>query len=152
MEAAKDYGMSISIVGEVAGFMHRFEAPRATTRTIFSATRLGDQAVVKKSLQLSKDLDLYIYALGEGRDRDEMFDYGWIENVNTGETVWEMTYRMTSPAGGGKKNRMVNTSFLLNKGEYELHYLTGDSHAFNDWNTDPPEDRTHWGITLYQAK
>jgi hypothetical protein len=58
---------------------------------------------------------------------------------------------MTTPAGGDKKNRLVNTTIHLGKGEYELHYRTDDSHSFNDWNADPPEDREHWGITLYKV-
>ena len=57
---------------------------------------------------------------------------------------------MTFHAGGGKKNRMVNTSIVLDAGTYTLHYKSDDSHSFGDWNTDPPDDPTMWGITLYR--
>ncbi len=114
-------------------------------------TRAKDGKHITKRFTLTEPKKVRIYALGEGQDR-HMYDYGWIENANTGETVWEMTYGMTSRAGGAKKNRMVSAVITLEKGEYELHYETDDSHAFNDWNDDPPEDRTHWGITLYKEK
>ena len=78
----------------------------------------------------------------------EMFDYGWIENARSGEVVWEMTYSMTFHAGGGRKNRMVNTTLYLDKGEYTLHYTSDDSHSFNDWNAEAkpmhPMGGGHW--------
>jgi hypothetical protein len=92
-----------------------------------------------------------IYAIGEGQNR-EMYDYGWIENTSTKSVVWEMTYSMTFHAGGGRKNRMVNTTMLLDKGDYILHYVSDDSHSYNDWNTDPPDDPTMWGITVMEEK
>ena len=67
-----------------------------------------------------------------------------------GERVWEMTYGMTFHAGGGRKNRMVNTTILLDRGEYRLRFKSDDSHSFGDWNIDPPEDQQYWGITLYR--
>lgn len=92
-----------------------------------------------------------VYALGES-DGDEMADYGWIENAETGQRVWEMEYDKTSWAGGARKNRVFDRVITLEKGEYEVHFRTDGSHAFNDWNDDPPEDRTHWGITLYRSQ
>lgn len=77
-----------------------------------------------------------------------MYGWRWIENVNTGTTTWEMTEGMTTRAGGAQKNRIVTTSILPDNGEYELHYKTDGSHAFNDWNDDPPKDREHCRITL----
>jgi hypothetical protein len=37
----------------------------------------------------------------------------------------------------------------LKAGKYIVHYQTDDSHAFGDWNADPPLDQTNWGITIY---
>ena len=79
-------------------------------------------------------------------------DYAWIENAKNGEVVWEMTYRTTTHAGGSKKNRVFDKTVYLEKGEYEVHYQTDDSHAFNDWNDDAPDDRTHWGVTIYKEQ
>jgi hypothetical protein len=109
--------------------------------------RVKDDRHVTKTFTIEEPTRVRIYAIGEGVDRD-MADYGWIEDAKTGTTVWEMTYRMTEQAGGASKNREVSTTIMLEKGEYELHYRTDGSHAFNDWNDDPPEDRVHWGITV----
>ncbi len=111
--------------------------------------RVGDDRHVRKQFSLERPTTVRVYAVGEGRD-DEMFDYGWIENLATGERMWEMTYEKTTRAGGARKNRMVSQTLHLDKGTYEVHFRTDGSHAFNDWNDDPPEDRTHWGITIYK--
>ena len=52
------------------------------------------------------------------------------------------TYSMTFHAGGGRKNRMVSTKIVLDKGNYVLHYVSDDSHSYNHWNVDPPDDPT----------
>jgi hypothetical protein len=115
---------------------------------IVQIVRAKDDEDRQASFTLKKQTKVRVYALGEGQNR-EMFDYGWIEKAGDG-VVWEMTYPMTFHAGGGKKNRMVNTTVVLEAGSYTLHYKTDDSHSFGDWNTDPPEDPTMWGITLYR--
>ena len=146
------WGLTISGAGE------RFDANSVTVSSeepehdvIAQITKARDGKRITKNFSLTATKKVRIYAIGEGQNR-EMFDYGWIERAGTGEVVWEMTYGMTSRAGGAKKNRMVDEVITLDKGEYELHYETDGSHAFNDWNDDPPEDPSHWGISLYVEK
>jgi len=91
-----------------------------------------------------------VYALGEGSD-GEMFDFGWIENAATGRKVWEMEYRETEPAGGHAKNRRVDRTIRLEKGEYVLRYVSDDSHSYNNWNVSAPQDAAHWGMTVLAA-
>jgi len=98
---------------------------------------------------VARESDVRIYALGEGVDR-EMVDYGWIEDARTRRTVWEMTYRVTEPAGGAAKNRRFDGKIHLAAGEYTLRYQTDGSHAFGEWNANPPDDPASWGITLYR--
>jgi hypothetical protein len=111
--------------------------------------RVRDNADKEERFKLDRTTKVRVYALGEGQDR-QMFDYGWIEDAKGGNTVWEMTYSMTFHAGGGRKNRMVNTTILLDRGEYILHYVSDDSHSYSSWNVDPPEDQQYWGITLFR--
>jgi hypothetical protein len=111
--------------------------------------RVGDNADRSESFSLDKTTRVRVYAIGEGQNR-EMYDYGWIEDAHTGKVVWQMTYGMTFHAGGARKNRMVNTTILLDRGEYRLRYKSDDSHAYGDWNSEPPEDEQYWGITLYR--
>lgn len=113
--------------------------------------RVRDHERESKRFTMPNDGQVRIYAIGEGRDGD-MFDYGRIEDANTGRTVWEMSYRMTEHAGGAKKNRLYDGVMTLKAGDYVLHFESDDSHSFNDWNDDPPHDATHYGITVYAAQ
>lgn len=140
----------ITVYGEGENFVmaNVDKNPVHQTGIIAQIVRVENNAKRTVAFKIDKPMRIRIYALGEGLNR-EMFDYGWIENARSGEVVWEMTYSMTFHAGGGRKNRMVNTTLYLDKGEYTLHYTSDDSHSFNDWNADPPDDPTMWGITLY---
>jgi hypothetical protein len=101
-----------------------------------------------KQFRLTEETEILIFAIGEGLGSD-MYDYGWIESVATGDTLWEMTMELTSHAGGAKKNRQVDTSMILPAGTYELNYKSDDSHSFNQWNATPPEI-AYYGIAIYK--
>ncbi len=120
----------------------------AEAGVIAQIVRVRDDEDREMSFTLKKRTQVRVYAVGEGQNH-EMYDYGWIEKADGRERTWEMTYSTTFHAGGSKKNRMVNTTIVLEPGTYRLHYRTDDSHSFNDWNSDPPEDPTMYGITLY---
>lgn len=108
---------------------------------------VGDHERRRASFSLSKQSDIHIYALGEGRNGD-MFDYAWIEDARMGRVVWEMTYRMTEHAGGARKNRLFDGTISLPPGKYIVLYETDDSHSFRDWNDDPPDDPASWGVMV----
>ncbi len=108
---------------------------------------LRDNQQPRTRFTLSHESDVRIYALGEGVG-NEMVDYGWIEDGKSGRRVWEMTYRSTDHAGGALKNRRFDGTITLPRGEYILRYETDGSHAFGDWNANPPDDPVSWGITV----
>jgi hypothetical protein len=110
--------------------------------------RVGDDEKHEEQFTLDRDKNIRIYALGEG-DRDEMYDYAWIEDFNSGRTVWEMRHRDTRKAGGASKNRLFDGTIRLKKGKYVVFYVSDDSHSYGDWNQSPPRDRRSWGITIY---
>ncbi len=145
----ENYGITISAAGDwnVAGIVGKYVEEK-DKNIIAQIVRVGDDANRTEKFSLDHTTRVRVYAIGEGQGR-EMFDFGWIEEARTGAVVWEMTYGMTFHAGGGRKNRMLNTSILLDKGDYLLRYRTDDSHSNRDWNVDPPDDRDYWGITLY---
>jgi CubicO group peptidase (beta-lactamase class C family) len=97
---------------------------------------------------LASSQDVRIFAIGEGQ-AGEMFDYGWIEDVDKGSRVWEMQEAKTAPAGGAGKNRKVDVVITLPAGNYKLRYKSDDSHAFDHWNSLPP-DINFWGIVVYK--
>lgn len=119
-------------------------------RSIAEITDLGNGENRRARFSLSSPTRVNIQAVGEGT-RYGMVDYGWIENETTGDVVWEMTYRKTSHAGGADKNRLVNQTILLDKGEYVVHFVTDDSHTANDPNAELPGEPVEWGIIITKA-
>ncbi len=100
------------------------------------------------AFSLASSQDVRIFAIGEGQ-AGEMFDYGWIEDVDKGSRVWEMQEARTAHAGGAGKNRKVDVVITLPAGNYKLRYKSDDSHAFDHWNSLPPEIN-FWGIAVYK--
>ncbi len=96
---------------------------------------------------LASSQGVRIFAIGEGQP-GEMFDYGWIED-DKGSRVWEMKEPQTTHAGGAGKNRKVDVVITLPAGNYKLRYKSDDSHAFDHWNSLPP-DINFWGIAVYK--
>ena len=140
----------ITLVGTDDKFVAADVAPyddESSRSVLARIVRVGDDERKQKSFTISKQTEVRIYALGEGRD-GEMVDYGWIEDAKSGKTVWEMTYRMTEGAGGAHKNRKYDGTMTLKPGEYVVHYRSDDSHSFEEWNDDPPSDPYNWGITV----
>lgn len=118
--------------------------------TIAALTRVGDSDTRSRAFALDRATDVRVYALGEGTGR--LVDYGWITSATTGQKVWEMRYDDTVPAGGAAKNRLVDRVIRLDKGSYVVHYVTDDSHSFDEWNAPPPADAQRWGITVVRVK
>ena len=100
-----------------------------------------------QSFSLPSSQEVRIFAIGEGQ-AGEMFDYGWIED-NKGSRVWEMQAPKTVLAGGVPKNKKVDVVITLPAGNYKLRYKSDDSHAFDHWNSLPP-DINFWGIAVYK--
>jgi hypothetical protein len=145
---AENYGITVMTLDAPAGLVEKY-VEQKDRNVIARIVKVGDDADRVERFNLDKTTRVRVYAIGEGQNR-EMYDYGWIEDVKSGNIVWEMTYAMTFHAGGHRKNRMVNTTIVLDKGEYKLHFVSDDSHSYGDWNVDPPEDQESWGITLYR--
>jgi hypothetical protein len=115
--------------------------------SLVSIVRVGNDEKRRQNFSLSSENDVRVYCVGEGRG-GEMFDYGWIEDANSGKTVWEMKYRKTDHAGGAEKNRLFDGIITLPAGRYTVFYETDDTHAYDDWNDTPPDDPDGWGITI----
>lgn len=110
-----------------------------------------DDEYYKESFTLSQSTKVTIIGMGEG-DSGDMYDYGWIKNMDTGKIEWEMDYYDTDHAGGARKNRIVTESLTLPAGEYRIYYETDGSHSFRRWNADPPRDPQGYGIRVLKAE
>jgi len=114
-------------------------------------TGMVDDEDARATFTVDREANVRVYAIGEGSNGD-MFDYAWIENRSTRQVVWEMTYRLTSHAGGASKNRQFDGIVHLPAGSYVLRYRSDDSHSTQDWNSDEPDDARRYGVTVYQPK
>ncbi|HEX9006540.1 MAG TPA: hypothetical protein VF889_04560, partial [Bacteroidota bacterium] len=129
----------ITVMGAGPNFSPSIVGKYVETRDkniIAQIPRPGNDEDRAEGFTLSRAMRVRVYAIGEGQGR-EMYDYGWIEDAKNGSIVWEMTYPMTFHAGGGRKNRMVNTTIMLDRGDYKLRWKSDDSHSYGDWNVDP---------------
>ncbi len=124
---------------------------RDTVGIIAELIRVRDDRKSRRFFSLEAPTQVRIHALGEATGGD-MHDFGWIENGKTGAKVWTMEYAATRPAGGAEKNRLLDSVITLPPGRYVLHYQTDGSHAFGEWNADPPDDPDSWGITLRRVR
>lgn len=119
----------------------------ANMRVVAEITRVLDNEDKTVAFNLVREQQVRIFSIGEGQ-AGQMYDYGWIEKVDQGKPVWEMQEPKTTHAGGAAKNRKVDEVITLPAGNYKLRYKTDDSHAFDHWNSLPP-DVNFWGIAIY---
>jgi hypothetical protein len=124
---------------------------KADPSIVAQLVRLRDDESPRKTFRLDRETHVRIYALGEGTGRP-LADYGWIEDAKTGKPVWEMTYRVTEPAGGASKNRRFDGVIAVPAGDCLLRSETDGSHAFGSWNAGPPDDPEMWGITVCRVR
>lgn len=123
---------------------------RVASGALAEIVRVKNDKHKREVFTLDQPTAVHIYALGEATG-DEMADYGWIEDAATGDTVWVMTASSTTHAGGAEKNRLFDGTIQLPAGRYVLNYQTDGSHAYGDWNDDPPDDPEGWGIVVTRA-
>jgi hypothetical protein len=109
--------------------------------------RVGDFEDRTAEFRLDREQRVRIFALGEGFG-GQLYDYGWLENAETGDTVWQMKAAETTHAGGADKNRMVDVAITVPTGRYKLRYKSDDSHSFDRWNAAMPR-YNFWGIAVY---
>ena len=149
--------MSVSVgrPGEAARLFRVYQTLNARSlpaalsgrRVIARVERVGDEQSQTAEFTLPREQGARVFALGEGKD-GQMFDYGWIENAETKQIVWEMKEPQTTHAGGAAINRLIDTSVRLPAGKYKLRFKSDDSHSFDRWVTLPPHIN-FWGIALY---
>jgi Putative zinc-finger len=144
------WGVTLSVVNKSDLRKVREFDPANNKSALVSLVGAGDDAHLASEFALDKEAEVRVYAIGEGIG-GEMYDYGWIEDARSHSVVWQMEYAETQSAGGAEKNRMVNRTVRLPAGRYVVHYVSDDSHSFDDWNDSPPRDPANYGITVSRA-
>jgi hypothetical protein len=117
-------------------------------RVFWSTGPLRNQAKSELVFQVSDDLSLRLYSVGEICRRNEC-DYGWIEEAFSGDRVWELNEANSEAAGGMAENRQCRQVLSLEAGLYRAVFKTDGAHAYDDWIANPPFDPSGWGLTLY---
>lgn len=108
----------------------------------------GSDVDFVQSFDVVSTTDVFLFSMGE-IDGESRYDYGWLDNRETGETVWSMATAGTRHAGGNADNTIAEGYVRLVPGKYALHYKSDDSHAYGDWNRSKPDHEERWGITMF---
>ncbi len=111
---------------------------------------LGDSEMRQSRLTIEDSLDVIVFALGEMSSPSDRYDWGWIENEETGETVWQMEYEETSQGGGNRQNRSAKAILTLAPGTYLVGFKTDGSHSFAaGFNKSSPDNAERWGMAVF---
>jgi hypothetical protein len=112
----------------------------------------GVNTDLSKPFTIHQATSIRVFGVGENcsTDLSTWCDYGWIEDT-TGKVIWQMQGQPASPAGGAAKNQRVEQMISLNPGKYILRYKSDSAHAFNSWDSLPP-DNFFWGIILLSVE
>jgi CubicO group peptidase (beta-lactamase class C family) len=112
--------------------------------------RVNDDRSVK--FKLTKPTRVTIEGVGENCSGDftSWCDYGWIEN-DKGQVVWEMQRKPAKHAGGANKNQRVVATITIPAGAFKLRYKSDGGHAYQNWDSAPPEG-FEWGIEVRDAQ
>ena len=143
------YGLTLSLPAD-ADLAAVSLAKSMTWAPLAELVRIGNDQDRSAAFTLAAARTVRVYAIAEGSG-DEMADEAWVEDA-AGKRVWTMVYDHTLFAGGASKNRLADEVVSLPKGTYTLRVRTDDSHAYGHWNSDPPWDPEHYGVTVYAGK
>jgi hypothetical protein len=130
--------------GAVAAF-----DPWRSRKPFLHLTEVPDDVLRSTQFVVRKPVQLMAYAVGEISTGGSLYDYAWVENDDASNRVWEMSRDNSQPAGGSEKNRLEIAFLNLEPATYTVYYQTDGSHAFDDWNDDPPSHPERWGVTLF---
>lgn len=123
--------------------------PWSLREPLVSIREVPNNTLRTATLTLTEPTTLIVYALGELTSEGKLYDYGVIENAETGNTVWSMSYDASKPAGGDDKNRAQVAFVRLMPGTYTARFQTDGSHAFGDFGSDAPDVPRRWGLTIF---
>ena len=131
---------------ETLKFLDRLLEKKSPVGSIFST---ANDAHLTREINVENEGFFLVISLGEVWDNG-LYDYGWLENAESGKVVWKMDPAKTLCAGGHPKNRWQIEALRLKPGRYLLHYQTDDSHSYPNWNAQPPKYESFWGIQLLE--
>jgi hypothetical protein len=143
------WGITVSVRDPADGKQVKLVPYNEFQNVIMALTGIRNNEYRTEGFTLKAETRLRVYALGEqSNSRRQMADHAMIINAKTREKVWTMDVDRTVHAGGVSKNRMIDEIITLPQGSYIVVYTSDDSHAYGDWNMDPPKDKERYGVTI----
>lgn len=117
---------------------------------IASLTNVDANQDLSKKFSIPSSTHLRVFGVGEdcSTDYSSWCDFGWIED-SSGKVVWQMQGQTATYAGGAIKNQKVDTVITLPAGNYTLRFKSDWAHAYDNWDSAPP-DSFSWGIVLFK--
>lgn len=143
-----DTGKAEQIYADYARINFKQSNTLSTGTVIASITKASINKDLSEPFILPASTKIHVAGVGEdcSGDGSSWCDYGWIED-SAGKIIWQMQGQPFVPAGGAVKNQKVEQNIQLPAGRYVLRYKSDGGHAFNNWDSLPP-DGFSWGIIL----
>lgn len=126
--------------------------PQVPGDMLVSLTSIGSNESREVAFELSGKTVLHVRAMGEISLSGGLYDYGQILREDDRTVVWSMSRDNTSHAGGGNANRMFEGEIVLEAGRYLARYETDGTHAFGDFDNDPPSHPEAWGLVISRVQ
>ena len=141
----------ISIAVEDSDAILPFD-PWQTRQPLLSFVRVGNDEHLKQHFRVGQPLGVVLYSVGEVTGNyGTAYDYGQLTRIHQGreELVWKLAPGDLLHAGGSYKNLYKSEFLYLEPGTYALEYITDDSHAWDSWNAEAPDNPERWGIAMF---
>ena len=119
-------------------------------RLIWSSGPVRSHGSEQYLFEVKQDTRIRVRSIGEVSS--DVNDFGRLENVLTGEPVWELNLQNSEPAGGVVQNRMASAELDLTPGIYLASYRSDATHAYDNWQGNPPFDPFGWGLTVSMSE
>ena len=135
------FGISDTNISEFDPWIH--------AKPVISITQVGDDEHLMRQFQVNRAMSLLIYTVGEITPRDGLYDYAWLEDNDSGETIWKMSRENSLPAGGDGINRAETAFIDAEPGTYTIHFKTDGGHSYDGWLRTKPSFPDRWGVTVF---
>jgi hypothetical protein len=124
--------------------------PWSSLPRLASFSCVGPNADRRVTFTIRDSMDVQVHALGEVTG-STVHDGARLLRWSGGDPspIWEMTADETRHGGGAEKNRIGEATLPLSPGTYTLAYYSDSTHDCTDFNSDPPDNPSRWGATLF---
>lgn len=124
-----------------------------------SISKVGDYADTTLKVEIKKEGYYCLVSVGEANLSSlsnqtrgfQLVDFGSLENKNhQPDSLLKANGNFNFYLSGNNKNRISVLTKKLSAGTYFLHYISDDSHSFQKWNAEKPDEGEWWGVHLLE--